>query len=111
MMPPSGRQATVYSARPSVSWPTSLVTRRCTACGGARPAEVHLAHVRDVEHADRAAGGLVLLDDARRVADRHHPAAEVDQLGAQPAVRLVERGLAGWGGSSSGRGHRAAPSW
>ena len=44
------------------------------------------------------ARGLVLVENARGVVDRHQPAAKVDHLGAQPAVRLAERCGARFGG-------------
>src|SRR5262249_35866699 len=59
---------------------------------GARPADVRLTHVRDVEQADRLAHRLVLLDRARGVRDRHVPAAEVDHARAELLVDVVQRG-------------------
>src|SRR5690606_9971801 len=59
---------------------------------GAWAAQVDLAHVRDVEEPDRGADLLVLLDDAAAVLQRHLPAAEVDELGAELGVRAVKRG-------------------
>jgi hypothetical protein len=65
--------------------------------GRAGAAKMDLAHVAHVEHADCRARGLVLVENPRRIVDRHEPPAEVDHLGPQPAVRLAERGGAGFG--------------
>ena len=45
-----------------------------------------------------AARGEVLGDDAAGVLERHLPAAEVDQLGAELAVTVEERGALQGGG-------------
>ena len=55
-------------------------------------AHPHLAEVRDVEQPDRLAHRRVLLQHAAaRVLDRHLPAAEVGELGAQRHVPVVQR--------------------
>ena len=59
---------------------------------GARAAQVDHGHVRHIEHAGVAAN-LMMLVDLRAVADRHVPPAEVDHLGAERAVGVVEDGL------------------
>jgi hypothetical protein len=55
-----------------------------------RPLDFELAHVADVEEADCAADGAVLLDDTR-VLHGHFPAAERHHAGAGLDVRVVER--------------------
>ena len=57
--------------------------------GGFRPANFDLAHVADIEEADRVAHGVVLVDDAG-VLDGHVPAAEIDHLRAQGAMDRVQ---------------------
>ena len=57
---------------------------------GFRPADLDLAHVADVEQADRRAHGLVLVDDAG-VLHGHVPAAEIDHPGAQRAMDGIQR--------------------
>ena len=58
--------------------------------GRVRPAHLDLAHVAHVEEPGSGADGAVLLEDAA-VRHRHLPAAELDELGAERAVLLVER--------------------
>ena len=53
--------------------------------GGLGPANFDLAHVADVEQADGAPDGVVLLEDPG-ILDGHVPAAEVDHPGAQGAM-------------------------
>src|ERR1035437_2780846 len=53
-------------------------------------ADQDLAHVRDVKHAGCLAHGQVLVGDAG-VLHRHLPAAEFDELAAQPLVSRVKR--------------------
>ena len=91
MTPPSSRSMQEYSALPG-----------CTSFGdvvGEQPAQVvahplaaqvHDAHVRDVEHAGVAAHRVVLLD-LRAVVDGHVPAAEVHHAGAGGGVDVMER--------------------
>ena len=50
---------------------------------------VDVAEVTDVEHTDRVAHRKMLLDDAG-VLDRHLPAAELRQLGAEPDMPVVQ---------------------
>ena len=58
---------------------------------GAGPADDPLAEVADVEDPDRLAHGDVLLEHATaRVLDRHVPAAEVGELGAEGDVPVVQ---------------------
>ena len=57
---------------------------------GAGAAKDEASHVADVEEAGSAACREVLVDDARRVLDRHVPAAEVDHAGAERHVTVVE---------------------
>ena len=59
--------------------------------------QVDHGHVADVEHA-RGTAHQVVLVDLRAVVDRHVPAAEVDHLGAERTVGVIEDGLAGHGG-------------
>ncbi len=79
------------------AWPASI---RAEVVGELRVDEVaspvagdaHLAEVRDVEEPDCLANRSVLLQDAAaRVLDRHLPATEVSQLGAQGHVTVVQR--------------------
>ena len=56
--------------------------------------QVDHGHVADVEHAGVAAHQVVLVD-LRAVVDRHVPAAEIDHLGAERAMGLVEDRLLG----------------
>src|SRR4051794_33915143 len=69
---------------------------------GAGALRLDLAHVADVEHADRPAHGDVLGPDAR-VLDRHLPARERDELGAGGHMPIVQRGALERVGA---RGHR-----
>ena len=66
---------------------------RFSGYAGSRPAQVGLAHVRDVEQTERLAHGLVLLDRAGGIGHRHVPAAEVDQLGAGRAMHAIQAGF------------------
>src|SRR4029078_3676112 len=59
--------------------------------GRAEAPKMHLAHVADVEHTDRRARRVVVLEDPGPTRHRHLPAAEVHHLGAQPYVGFVER--------------------
>ena len=77
--------------------------------GGARPAKVDLTHVADVEDAHGRPGRAVLVDDPRRIAHRHPPAAEVDDLRAGAPVRLVKRRLSGCGRRGVGLAVIGAP--
>ncbi len=77
--------------------------------GGQRAgaAELDLAHVADVEEADAGAHRHVLGDQAAAgtgIFDGHVPAAEVDHLGLECAVRGVEGGLLERGGDGCGGG-------
>ncbi len=56
----------------------------------ARPADVELAEVADVEDADGVAHGSVLLEHAGGVLQRHLPAAELGELRPQRSVPVVE---------------------
>src|SRR5260370_23717609 len=55
-----------------------------------------VAHVADIEKANASAHGFVLRDQAaaRRVLDRHIPAAKINHFRAQTAVQRVQRRLA-----------------
>ena len=64
--------------------------RRLQEVAGARPFDLELAHVRDVEHAGVGPHGAVLVDDAG-VLHRHLPARERDHLRAELDVPVVER--------------------
>ena len=68
----------------------------------ARAAQVDHGHVADVEHAGVAAHVVMFLD-LRAVVDRHVPAAEVDHLGAERTMGVVEEGLLGHGGFRGGQ--------
>ena len=57
---------------------------------GFRPANFDLAHVADIEQADRVAHGVVFVDQAG-ILHRHIPAAEIDHLRAGRAVHFVQR--------------------
>ena len=69
----------------------------------ARPlsAKVDFAHVADIEHADSATRGLVFFENPSRIVDRHHPATEVNQFGAQTPMFFEQRcllwGIGAWG--------------
>ncbi len=58
-----------------------------------RAAQLDFAHVADVEKAGGCACGQMFADDSG-IFDGHIPAAKVDHLGAQAAMRGVESGLA-----------------
>ncbi len=51
----------------------------------------HRAEVTDVERDSVGAARHVLGEGARRVRERHRPAAEVDELGTEVAMLRVER--------------------
>ncbi len=88
--------------------------------GGERAgaAELDFAHVAHVEEADAGADGHVLPNQSNAEAvagggvfDRHVPAAEVDHLGFEGAVRRVECGFferLGDGGNEIGHGRSSA---
>ena len=107
MTPPWSLQTRLYWIRPGASLATSLVVTRWSQSQGAGAVEAEAAHVADVEEADAAADGLVLLDDGR-VLHRHRPAAEVDHPAAVRPVPVEERGLQRRGGL--GGRHRGGPS-
>ena len=56
---------------------------------GVRALHEQLAHVRQVEQPDSLTDGPMLVED-RSVLDRHQPAAEFDQPGAEGGVTLCE---------------------
>src|SRR5262245_46284516 len=56
------------------------------------PPDLDLAHVADVEQADRSAHGPVLLEDAR-VLHRHFPAAKLDEFRTCRLVHRIQRRL------------------
>ena len=64
--------------------------RRLQQLGGARPLDLELAHVRDIEHAGVVANGAMLRDYAL-VLHRHLPAGEGDHARAEHRVRIVQR--------------------
>jgi hypothetical protein len=81
----------LYSALPGwTSFATSFASRCRQVLADARAAQVHGAHVRDVEHARVAAHRVVLLE-LGAVVERHVPAAEVDHARAEFDVSRVER--------------------
>ena len=57
-----------------------------------RAAKDESAHVRHVEQPRVTTSGQVLGDDSGGVHERHLPAGEVDHLGAESDVTIVERG-------------------
>ena len=57
--------------------------------GGLRSANLDLAHVADIEDADRGAHGAVLLEDSG-VLDRHVPPAEIHHLGAEGTMDRIQ---------------------
>ncbi|MNV39035.1 hypothetical protein D3C71_1306000 [compost metagenome] len=57
-------------------------------------AQIHHGHVADVEHAGIAAHQVVLVQ-LRTVMDGHVPATEINHLGAERAVGIVEERLLG----------------
>ena len=69
--------------------------------GGFGAVDFDLAHVADIEDADGAAHGVVLIDDAG-VLDGHVPPAEIHHLGSQGAMNGIERS-----GFERGRGGHA----
>ena len=79
---------------------------------------VHAAHVAQVEQTRRAAHAARLVEDGA-VLHGHVPTAELDQLGPEGGVDVVQGGLlhrwerARVGGERGGRGRifRAAPAW
>ena len=71
-----------YWARPTASVRGSLTSGIRQPVTGTRTLDPQLAHVGQVEQARRAPDLGVLLEDAP-VLDRHRPAAEVDEPGAQ----------------------------
>ena len=72
--------------------------------GRAGAGDRRLAEVRDVEDADPLAHRGVLGDDAAAgVLERHRPAAEVAQLGAERQVPVVQRGQQCLGRVAHGR--------
>ena len=88
----------MYSALPgALSLSTELATQLAQELAHARAAQVDHRHVRDVEHAGVVADQVVFVD-LRAVVDRHVPAAEVDHLGAERAMGVVEDGLLRHGG-------------
>ncbi|MNY37217.1 hypothetical protein D3C86_1717630 [compost metagenome] len=58
---------------------------------GLAAADIDHAHVGDVEDPAVAAHLMVFLD-LRAIVQRHVPATEVDHLGAQGEVQVIERG-------------------
>ena len=105
MIPPSGAQIIEYCARPTASVRGSRDEGRGERVAGIVALDEQLAHVRQVEQAGALADGAVLLEDAR-VLDRHQPATELDEPGAEGAVdvderRLVELVAGAVGGSSA----------
>jgi hypothetical protein len=64
--------------------------RRLQAIEGVGARDPHGAEVADVERGGPGAAGAVLGQRARRVLDRHVPAAERDHLGAEGAVAGIE---------------------
>jgi len=69
--------------------------------GGFEAVDFDLAHVADIEKADGAAHGVVLIDDAG-VLDGHVPSAEIHHLGSQGPMNGIERS-----GLERGRGGHA----
>src|ERR1700694_2328676 len=59
------------------------------ALGQARIGDAQLTHVREIEEADGFSHGTMLFADGA-VLERHHPATEVRQLGAEADMFLVE---------------------
>ena len=99
-MPPSAFGSSVYCASPAFSSATSFVSSGRSAASRALAVHDELAHVADVEQADRGADGGVLGRDAgvphRHVpaAERGHPRAERDVLGME---RGALHGMGSWG--------------
>ena len=89
--PSASSRRWVYCARPGAMRPRSLVRVRWRRSKASGPADPHRAQVADVEHHRPGAAGAVLGQGARRVGERHLPAAEGDHLGPQVPVGLVER--------------------
>ncbi len=103
--PPSSLQRQEYWA-PPISIFGHVVGEHALQEGErARPLDLDLAHVRDVEHAGVRAHRRVLLADPL-VGDRHLPAGKGNELGAELGVALVE-GRA----SAALRRPRAAAYW
>ena len=69
---------------------------------GFEAVDFDLAHVADIEEADGAAHGVVLIDDAG-VLDGHVPPAEIHHSGSQGSMNGMERS-----GFERGRGGHAS---
>ena len=93
MPPVASSQHSVYCALPGRDLAEVVGQRRVDERRGAGPDDHRLAEVADVEDADRLADGGVLLDHAGGVLQRHRPAAELGELGAERHVAVVQRGL------------------
>jgi hypothetical protein len=64
--------------------------RRLQPRAGVGPRDPHRAEVTDVERDSVGAARQMLGERARRVRERHRPASEVDELGTEVAMLLVE---------------------
>ncbi len=97
--------------RPAVALdPCHVVGEEATEKGcRAGPLEIENAHVRDVEKAGRPADLVVFLD-LRAVVERHLVTAEIDETGAELAVKIIERRTFGHGARTPGAANvRTAP--
>ena len=106
MIPPRSLVSSVYCASPGAIRPRSFESSDCEELRGARPLDLELAHVGDVEDAAVAAHRAVLGDDAL-VLHRHLPAGERAPCARRPR-RGARRGASG-GASASGRDASACP--
>ena len=90
MPPVASSQHSVYCALPGRDLAQVVGQRRVDERRGAGPGDHRLAEVADVEDADRLADRGVLLDHAGGVLQRHRPAAELGELGAERDVPVVQ---------------------
>ena len=92
MIPPRSFVSSVYCASPGASLSRSFESEALQQLVRARPFDLDLAHVRDVEDARIRADGAVLRDHAL-VLDRHLPAGERHHPRAERDMPIVQRRL------------------
>ena len=89
-MPPRSFVSSVYCASPGREAVEVVREHALQERVRAAAADLHLAHVRDVEDAGRRAHGAHLVDHAR-VLHRHLPTGEGDEAPARFRVACVQR--------------------
>ena len=89
----SGSSRCVYCARPGPMRPRSLVSAHWSTGTAPGPGDPHRAEVRHVED-DRVLPARAVLLEHAAVLDRHVPATELGQAGAEGAVLGIERAVA-----------------